>query len=63
MIRQAIIQVQQLKQEVQKQKERYDKFVSSAKERTEKENETLISEYQKQMEALNNKVKIKSYFD
>lgn len=48
--------MQQLKQEVHQYKERYDKFVSSEKERTAKESEKLIVEYQKQLETLNNKV-------
>jgi len=48
--------VQQLKQEVQQQKDRYDKFVSDVKERCAKENEALMLGYQKQLETLNTKV-------
>lgn len=56
LVSQAIIQVQQLRQELQHQKDRYDKYVTSAKERAVKDQETTKSEYLKQMDALNSKV-------
>ncbi|KAK3725336.1 hypothetical protein QZH41_008957 [Actinostola sp. cb2023] len=51
-----VIGMTSVREDTTTKKERYDKFVSSAQEHAAKENESLISEYQKQMEALKNKI-------